>query len=414
MSRSIFPLALAGAMLAGTWVHAEDWPEFRGPTGQGIATTDNLPTEWNATKNVAWKQEIPGLGWSSPVIVSGKIYLTTAVGVDGSIDLSLRALCLDAKDGKILWSKEVFHTEKSKAPEFHSKNSYASPTPIVAGNRLYVHFGHQGTACLDLTGKVSWRYRDPYRPVHGAGGSPALVDGLLVFSVDGLSDRHVVALKADTGKVAWKTPRTGEPYKSFSFSTPLVITVNGKKQIISPGSDVVEALDPATGKEIWHARYAGYSVIPRPVHGHGLVFVVTGFDKPGMIAVQPDGEGDVTDTHVKWSATKGAPHTPSLLLVGDELYMVSDGGVASCLDAKTGKVHWSKRLPGKGYSASPIAAGGKIYFLSEDGVGTVIKAGKTFEQIAKNELGERTLASYAVGDGALFIRSARHLYRIGK
>ncbi len=412
MLRSI--LLLAGAVLAGTAVHADDWPEFRGPTGQGIAQADNLPTVWSATKNVAWKQEIPGLGWSSPVIVAGKVYLTTAVPIPDSKDLSLRALCLDAKDGKILWNEEVFRSLGGKSPKIHSKNSHASPTPIVAGDRIYVHFGHQGTACLDLAGKVLWRYRDPYPPVHGSGGSPVLVDGRLVFSTDGARDRFVVALKADTGKLAWKTPRTGEPVKNFSFSTPLVISVNGQKQIISPSSDVVGAYDPATGKEIWHARYKGYSVIPRPVHGHGLVFVVTGFDAPGMIAVRPDGKGDVTDTNVKWSIRKGAPHTPSVLLLGDELYMVSDNGIASCLDALTGEVHWSKRLPGKDYSASPIGAGGKIYFLSEDGVGTIVKAGKTFEQIAKNELGERTLASYAVGDGALFIRSARHLYRIGR
>jgi outer membrane protein assembly factor BamB len=412
MPRAI--LFLAGALLAGTAVRAEDWPEFRGPTGQGIAQADNLPTQWSATRNIAWKQEIPGLGWSSPVIVAGKVYLTTAVPVPDSKDLSLRALCLDAKDGKILWNEEVFLAIGSKSPPIHSKNSHASPTPIVAGERLYVHFGHQGTACLDLTGKVLWRYREPYPPVHGSGGSPVLVDGLLVFSTDGARDRFVVALKADTGKLAWKMPRTGKPVKNFSFSTPLVISINGRKQIISPSSDMVGAYDPATGKETWYARYKGYSVIPRPVYGHGLVFVVTGFDAPGMIAVRPGGKGDVTDTHIKWSIQKGAPHTPAVLLLSDELYMVSDGGIASCLDALTGEVHWSKRLPGKGYSASPIAAGGKIYFLSEDGVGTVVKASKTFEQIAKNELGERTLASYGVSDGALYIRSARHLYRIGR
>jgi outer membrane protein assembly factor BamB len=414
MPRSILPLALAGLLMNADSLHAEDWPEFRGPTGQGISHAHKLPTEWSATKNVAWKRELPGLGWSSPVVVAGKVYLTTATNIAGNKDWSLRALCLDAKDGQILWNKEVYRPASAKSPKIHSKNSHASPTPIVHGERLYVHFGHEVTACLDLTGNVLWRYRDPYPPVHGAGGSPVLVDGLLVFSADGASKRLVVALKADTGKLAWKTTRPEKPVKNFSFSTPLVITVNGKKQIVSPSSDVVCAYDPATGQEIWHARYKGYSVIPRPVCGHGLVFVVTGYDAPGMIAVRPDGTGDVTDSHVKWSATKGAPHTPSLLLVGDELFMVSDGGVASCLDAVTGKIHWSKRLPGKGYSASPIAAGGKVYFLSEDGVGTVVKAATAFEQISKNELGEQTLASYAVGDGALFIRSAKHLYRIGK
>ncbi len=413
MTRSILPLALACALLAVTQGHAEDWPEFRGPTGQGHANEDALPTEWSATKNVVWKQEVPGQGWSSPVIVSGKIYLTSAVKMGDSDDLSLRTLCLDARDGKLVWSTDVFRQD-AKSPRIHSKNSHASPTPIVSGNRIYVHFGHQGTAALDLAGKVLWTYREPYAPVHGNGGSPVLVDGLIVFSTDGARERYVVALDADTGKLKWKTKRSGSPSRNFSFSTPLVITVDGKKQIISPASDMVGAYDPETGKEIWQARYKGYSVIPRPVYGFGLVFIVTGYDVSSTFAVRADGTGDVTDTHVKWSIKRGAPHTPSLLLLGEELYMVSDGGVASCVDAKTGEVHWSKALPGKGYSASPITSGGKIWFLSEDGVGTVIKASKTFEQIAKNELGERTLASYAAADGALYIRGENHLYRIGR
>ena len=407
-------LALAALLLLAAAIHGEDWPEFRGPTGQGLAKTDSLPDTWSKTKNVAWKKEVPGKGWSSPVIVGGKIYLTSAVAIENSKDLSLRALCLDAKDGKLLWSKEVFRQDAKKAPNIHGKNSHASPTPIVAGDRLYVHFGHQGSACLDLSGDVKWTYRDPYPPVHGNGGSPVLVDDLLVFSTDGARDRFVVALEADTGKLAWKTKRSGSADRNFSFSTPLVITVAGKKQIISPSSSMVGAYDPKSGKEIWTVEYDGYSVIPRPVFGHGLLFLSTGYNRPTLMAIEPGGTGDVTKSNVKWTTTNGAPHTPSPLLLGEELYLISDGGIASCLDAKTGKVHWTKRLTGKGYSSSPIAAAGKVYFLSENGVGTVVKAGKTFEQVSRNELGERTLASYAVSDGALFLRTASKLYRIGK
>jgi outer membrane protein assembly factor BamB len=414
MPRSLFPLALAGLVLAGASVRGEDWPEFRGPTGQGHARADDLVTQWSATRNVVWKSDVPGSGWSSPVVVAGRVYLTSAVEIQGTKDLSLRAFCLDAKDGKILWSQEVFREDGSKAPRIHSKNSHASPTPIVSGTRLYVHFGHEGTACLDLSGKILWTYRDPYPPVHGNGGSPILVDDLLVFSTDGKNERRLVALNAEDGKVRWKAKRSGTAPKNFSFSTALAITVNGKKQIISPSSNVVGAYDPGTGKEIWHVRYTGYSVIPRPVYGHGLVFLSTSYDSPTVLAIRPDGQGDVTDTHVKWSLKKGAPHTPSLLLIGEELYMVSDNGLASCVDAKTGKVHWSKRLSGKGYSASPIAAGGRVYFLAENGVGTVVKAGKTFELVSNNDIGERTLASYAVSDGALFLRTASKLYRLGK
>jgi outer membrane protein assembly factor BamB len=283
----------------------------------------------------------------------------------------------------------------------------------VDGRHLYVHFGHQGTACLDLDGKVRWRNTElKYPPVHGNGGSPILAGELLVFSCDGGSDPFVAALERGTGKVRWKVPRGIDAFKSFSFSTPLLIEVNGAKQIVSPGSDAVMAYEPATGKEIWRVGYpGGYSVIPRPVHGHGLVFVCTGYESPRLLAIRPDGRGDVTATHVAWRARQGVPHTPSLLLDGDELYMVSDAGFASCLDARTGREHWRKRLPGA-YSASPLLAGGRVYFQNEAGTGVVVRAGKEYKELARNALDERTLASYAAADGALFIRTDRHLYRI--
>ena len=295
----------------------------------------------------------------------------------------------------------------------HAKNSPASPTPMVEGDRVYVHFGHHGTACLDRAGKILWRNnRLRYDPLHGNGGSPALVGGLLVFNSDGTKDPFVAALDKTTGELVWKAPRTAEVRQYFSFCTPLVITVGGRTQIITPGSGAVSALDPKDGREIWRVRYgAGYSVVPRPVFAHGLLFIATGFNRADLLAIRADGAGDVTDTHVAWRTTKGAPLTPSVVVVGDELYAVADSGVASCFDAKTGTVHWQERLEGN-YSASPIVADGKIYFLSEEGVGTVLKASRTFEKIATNKLDERTLASYAVADGALFIRSAAHLYRI--
>ena len=394
---------------------AADWPQFRGPAGQGHTSATDLPTEWDATKNVAWKQDIPGSGWSSPVVVGGKVFLTAAVPIDKSKDLSLRTLCLDVSSGKILWNVETFRQAATGSPGIHTKNSHASPTPVVEEGRLYVHFGHQGTACLDLTGKILWSNRDlKYTPVHGNGGSPVLVDGLLVFSTDGAIVREVIALDAKTGKLKWRTTRSGKAGNKFSFTTPLVIEVAGKKQIISPASDMVGAYDSATGGEIWKVRYSGYSVIPRPVFGHGMVFLSTSYDSASALAIKVDGKGDVTDTHVVWTLKKGAPHTPSMLLVGDELYMVSDAGLGTCVDAKTGTVHWQKRLAGNAFSASPIYADGKIWFLSEDGVGTVVKASKTYEHLARNPLGERTLASYAAIDGALFIRTAERLYRIGK
>jgi outer membrane protein assembly factor BamB len=415
MPNTLGPLLLLLLPNAPTPDHAPDgWPEFRGPTGQGLVLSGKLPTEWGPDKNVAWKKEIPGKGWSSPIILDGRIYLTTAVPVEGKKDQSLRTLCLDAKTGKSLWDVEALKQDGTKAPAIQSKNSHASPTPIVDAKtkRLFVHFGHMGTACLDLDGKVIWTQTDlRYSPVHGNGGSPVLANGLLVFSIDGSDKQCVVALDATTGKVKWQTDRHSTAVKRFSFSTPLVIEVNGKKQVISPGSDVVGGYDLQSGEEVWRVTYTGYSVTPRPVYAHGLVYLSTGFESPTLLAIKPDGNGDVTKTHVAWSVNRGAPHTPSPLVVGDELYMVSDNGMASCLDAKSGTVHWQERLGGN-FSASPICADGKIYFLSEEGVGHVIKAGTKFERVAKNDLKERSFASYAAADGVLFIRTEGHLFRI--
>jgi outer membrane protein assembly factor BamB len=414
MTRTLLAWTCGLVVSLPTSIRAEDWPEFRGPTGQGLVRDGALPLQWGPDKNVVWKTAIPGRGWSSPIVCAGRVYLTTATAVGNSSanDVSLRALCLDAKNGKILWDKEVFRLDARRAGRMHSKNSLASPTPLVQDGRLYVHFGHLGTACLDLEGKVLWRNTDlAYSPVHGNGGSPVLVDKAIVFSCDGASNPFIVALDRDKGKVLWKTPRSVDAYKKFSFGTPLVITVKGQKQIISTGSEMVGAYDPATGKEIWRVGYDGYSLVPRPVFGHGLLFLSSGFDSPVLLAIRPDGRGDVTKTHIAWTSRKAAPLTPSPLLVSEELYTVSDRGIASCMDARTGQVHWQQRIGGS-YSASPIHAAGKIYFQSEDGTGVVVQAGKEFKVLAKNALRERTLASYAAVKGALFIRTEKHLYRI--
>jgi outer membrane protein assembly factor BamB len=407
------PLALVAALLLSLPLRAENWPEFRGPTGQGIVSGP-LPTEWSTEKNVVWKQALPGSGWSSPVIYDGKIYLTASVpgAGGGKGDLSLKALCLDAKTGKPLWDREVFR-EDAKAPKIHTKNSHASPTPICDGKRLWVHFGHMGTACLDLDGKIIWKKSDlKYAPVHGNGGSPILAGDALVFSIDGSDLQIVIALNKATGKELWRTERKQTVSNKFSFSTPLLIEVDGKQQIISPGSGAVMAYDPKNGKEIWRVRYGeGYSVIPRPVFGHGLLFLGTGYNSPNLLAIKPDGKGDVTDSHVAWKLTKAAPHTPSALLAGDSVFIVSDGGIASCLDAKSGNVHWSERVGGK-YSASPLLADDKVYFQNEEGDTVIVKASAKYEMIGKNSLGERTLASPAAVDGALFIRTDKNLYRI--
>ena len=399
-----FVLLLATATLG----LAGDWTEFRGPTGQGLAEASGLPTEWSPEKNVAWKVELPGKGWSSPVVLGKKIFLTTAVP-KGQGQL-LRAVCLDAATGKTLWDELVFEQTGGGC---HSKNSHASATPVTDGKHLFVHFGTHGTACLDLDGQIVWKTNEiRYSPVHGNGGSPVLVDGKLIFSCDGSDTADVVALDQKTGDIVWKTPRPANSGKKFAFSTPLVITVQGMTQVVSAGASTVAAYDPKTGAEIWRVRSpGGYSVVPRPVFGHGLVYLSTGYDQPSILAIRPDGQGDVTATHVAWKFSRSAPRNVSPILVGDELYIVSDNGVLTCLDAKSGEEIWQQRLGGA-YSASPIFADGKLYFLNEEGEGVVVQPGKTYKELARNTLEEQTLASYAVVDQSLLIRTEGHLYRM--
>ncbi len=392
----------------------ESWPEFRGPTAQGHSEAHNVPVHWSATSNVIWSVSVPGGGWSSPVISEGKIYLTTALPENAGV--SLRVLCFDEGKGSMLWNKEVLRAEAGATKQIHSKNSLASPTPIVRDGRIYVHFGHMGTAALDLSGKILWTQTSiKYSPVHGNGGSPALVGGLLVFGCDGAEEPFLAALDTQTGEVRWKTARDSAARRKFSFSTPLILKLDGKETIISPASGFVGGYSPQEGKELWRVRYGeGYSVVPRPVFGHGLLYLSSGYDRPMLYAIEPAGaSGDATESHVRWKQAKGAPNTPSPLLIGNELYIVSDGGIASCLNALTGEAHWSERLGGD-FSASPVTTEGRIYFVNESGLAFVLHAGKAFEILAKNDLNERSLASPALDEGAIFLRTESHLWRIGK
>lgn len=389
-------LALATAL-------AQDWPQFRGPDGQGHSAVKRLPLKWSDTSaNIMWRTKIDGLGWSSPVIAGDRLWLTTAAD-DGT---SLRALCLEVKSGRSLHDVEVFR--RAAAGKIHRKNSHASPTPILDGDRVYVHFGSTGTACLSSAGEILWTQQLRYEPVHGPGGSPALDGGLLFINCDGSSGPHVVALDTATGQRLWKMTRPANAFeKKFSFSTPLVIEVGGQKQVVSPGAGGVTAYAPEDGAELWHLPYeGGYSVVPRPVSAHGLVFLGSGFDKPELLAIQP---GD--PARVIWKLQKNAPLTPSPLVVGDELYVVSDDGIASCLDARTGALHWRERIGGT-FSASPLHGAGRIYLLDEKGTATVIRPGKAFERLATNAIEGRTFASPVPIEGALFLRTDSELLRI--
>jgi outer membrane protein assembly factor BamB len=381
------------------------WPEFRGPSGQGHATETGLPLEWSETQNILWKVRVPGTGWSSPVVSGGRVWLTTATGTR---DVSLRALAFDVATGQSAVDTEVFRLRG--IDPINPKNSHASPTPVTDGERIYVHFGAQGTAALTPGGELAWKVRFPYQSQHGAGGSPILFGDLLIFSCDGSDEAFVVALDKTTGKVRWRTPRRTPADQAYS--TPLVIRVAERDEVVSVGAYRAGAYDALSGKEIWRVSYAdGFSNVPRPVFGHGLVYIATGFQEPSLIAVRVDGTGDVTRTHIAWTLRRGAPLTPSPLLVGDELYLVSDAGIATCVDARTGTVIWQQRLGGT-YSASPVFADGRIYFVAEQGVATVIAPGREFRRLAQSGLDGATLASMAIAERSIFIRTDTHLYRI--
>ena len=394
--------------LALTCGVAAQWPEFRGPLAQGHSDERGLPVEWSETKNVAWKVPVPGLGWSTPVVANGKVWLTTAVEQRG---YSLRALAFDAATGKEIVNVEVFKIPTDRR-ELNPKNSWASPTPVIDGDRVYVHFGADGTAALSHSGDIIWKNRFEYQSQHGAGGSPIVYGDLLIFSCDGSDAAFVIALDKHTGKTKWKSNR-GYPADQ-AYTTPLVIRVGDQEQLISVGAFRARAYEPMTGKEIWRVRYdEGFSNVPRPIFAHGLVYITTGFQQPELLAVRPDGTGDVTKTHVAWSLKRGAPLTPSPIVVGNELYVVTDGGIASCIDAKTGSVIWQSRLGGT-YSASPVYADGRLYFPAEQGVTTVIAPGREARRLATNRLEGGHLASMAVAGGAFFLRTDSSLYRISE
>lgn len=401
---SIGWLAVALALLAccSRAAYAGDWPQFRGPEGQGHSAEKGLPLTWSESENIAWKTPIPGLGWSSPVIRGRQLWITTADETTGS----LRALCLDAKTGRIAADIELFR--KRDLGPINPKNSHASPTPVIDGDRIYVHYGAHGTACLSDRGEIVWRTEElAHDHRHGPGGSPVVWRDLLIVNCDGADKQFIVALDKLTGRVRWRTDRPGK----MAYSTPLVVSVDGADQIISPAGERVAAYVPATGEEIWSLRHGGDSVVLRPVVGHGLVFVSSGYTTTALYAIDLHSRGAVSGADAAWTLRRGIPYDPSPLLVGTELYLVSDQGVMSCLDARSGKPQWQSRLGGN-YSASPLSAAGRIYLSSEEGLTTVLAPGSKLQKLAENQLDGRIMASLATSDRAIFLRTDKALYRI--
>lgn len=410
-----------------------DWPEFRGPSGDGHVVSSGgqpigLPLVWSEQENIRWKTEIPYQGWSTPVIMDGKIWLTTATE-DGH---DYFVICVDAATGKIIHNKKLFHSDNPE-PLGNEVNCYAAPSPTIEPGRVYVHFGSYGTACLDTaSGEVLWQRDDlPCRHYRGPSSSLVLFENLLIITMDGVDLQYVVALDKNTGKTVWKTDRnvqwndqdvTGKGAAETqrildgdhrkAHSTPLIVTVDGKPLMLSGGAKAAFGYDPRTGRELWRVHFDSFSVAPRPLFENRTAYLVTGTTNPELWAVRTGGTGDVTDLeHVVWRIKQRVPKTASPLLVDGLLYFVSDDGVASCVDASNGNFVWSKRIPGS-YAASPIYADGRIYFCDRDGVTTVVKPGREFEALATNTLDNGCMASPAVDGKALILRTKTHLYRI--
>lgn len=392
-----------------------NWPQFRGPLANGHTTSKNLPLKWDEETNVVWKTAIHDRGWSSPVVWGNQVWMTTATD-DGH---QLFAVCVDRQTGKVVHDIPVFDVEKPQT--ISSENTYASPTPVIEEGRVYVHYGTYGTACLNIkTGSIIWTRRDlncDHESGAGPNSSPFIVGNLFIVHVDGRDVQYIIALNKTNGETVWKTDRSVDYSKvpihqRKAYTMPILAPRGDGQQLVSPAGQAIYAYDSVTGDELWKVRHRGWSIAPRPVYGNGLAYVVMDHDHPELWAIEPNGTGDVTETHIKWKAKRGIPSRSSPLLVDDLLFVVDHHGIASCLDASTGKRIWKKRIGGK-YSASPINANDRIYFFNETGVTTVIKPGRKYKALSVNNIDEELLmASPAAAGNSLFIRTEKHLYRI--
>ncbi|MEM6911858.1 MAG: PQQ-binding-like beta-propeller repeat protein [Verrucomicrobiota bacterium] len=407
-------LLFLGCFLSSAWAEVS-WPEFRGPSGDGVSRATKVPVRWSEQGNVRWKTALPGRGWSSPVVAEGRVWLTSAV--ESGEEKELLALQVDLATGAL--ERKIRLGTIPQTPGMHKANSYASPTPAIREGYVVCHFGAFGTFCLAAeSGELLWQTRYVIDHEVGPGSSPMVVDDLLILVCDGTDEQFVVALDLATGQEVWKTARpplrTDSPMRKKAFSTPLRIDSAGREQLVIPAAQWLVSYDPLSGRELWRMDHgAGFSVVPRPVYGGGLLYFGTGYTKPEVWAVRVDGVGELGASEVVWREWRRMPTRPSPLLVNDLLFVITDGGVATCLDALTGESQWLERIPGN-YSASPVFADGKIYFCSERGVTTVIEAGATFRELAKNELDGGMWASPAVFSGGLLLRTEEALYRIGE
>ncbi|MDT8301064.1 MAG: PQQ-binding-like beta-propeller repeat protein [Sedimentisphaerales bacterium] len=411
-------ISVAFALISVNSAIAENWPCFRGPTRQGISHEKDIPIEWSQTSNILWKTPIPGQGWSSPIVFNDRVFVTTATD-EGA---SFRLLCLDRLTGTVIWNKQIHRQKPGHKQKF---NSYATCTPVTDGQYVYV-LAFDGTlAAVSNEGNIIWTHQEfEYYSEHGLAVSPVLYEDLLIVPFDGSSpgpDKKlgwqkpwdkglVLAVNKNTGKVQWKGRRGSS---RIAHVTPQVLSENGRDQLISSAGDVVQGFDLKTGRRIWTVANSGEGVVPSIVIGDGLIFTTSGFGDSAIRAIRTGGKGDVTKTHIAWESAEDVSKIPSMLYLKPLLFFVTETGVAKCLRASTGEEIWRERLGGK-HSASPIWADGKIYFLSDKGKTTVIADGGEFKVLAENELDEKCIASPAVSQKHIFIRSEKNIFCIGR
>tara|TARA_B100000401_G_C52809754_1_gene723067 strand:+ start:889 stop:2139 length:1251 start_codon:yes stop_codon:yes gene_type:complete len=395
----------------------EQWSQFRGHYGNGIIKSTSAPINWSENTNIDWKTPIHDRGWSSPVIWNDQIWMTTATK-DGK---KMYAICVNKLSGKIEHDIHVFDVKSPQA--ITNENTYASPTPVVEEGRVYVHFGTYGTACISTKdGQILWKRRDlncDHEIGAGPASSPFIYNNFLIFNVDGRDVQYVIALNKETGETAWKTNRSVDfsdvqVNQRKAYGTPFIIPRGNTNQMVSIGAKGVYSYDPENGKELWKAEHRGWSIAPRPVYGEGLVFTMIDRDRPEMWAINPNGSGDITETHIEWKETKRMPPRASPIIIKGLLFVVDRNGYISCIEAKTGKSIWQKRMKGR-FSASPILANNLIYFFNEDTVCTIIKPTRELEIVAENKLSEdKLMATPAFDENSIYIRTEKKLTRIVK
>jgi outer membrane protein assembly factor BamB len=405
-----------------------DWPDFRGPNGDGHVSADNskplgLPLHWSETNGVKWKTALPPYGISTPIVMGNHVWLTTATQ-DGH-DFSV--LRINSDTGKIELNEKVFHSDNPESlGNGASMNSYATPSAVAEPGRVYVHFGSFGTACLDAaTGKVLWKREDlRCRHYRGPSSSPVLFENLLILTFDGADVQYHAALDKKNGKTVWKTDRSvvwndenvpGQMAKDGDLrkahSTPLIVNAGGQPLMLSAGAKAAYGYEPRSGRELWKVQYNDWSVAPRPLFDNGLAYFVTGLTKKELLAVKTDGHGDVTDSHVVWRLKRNVGKYSSPILVDGLIYTAADESFISCIDAATGDTVWTERVGGK-FAASPVYGDGRLYFFDQQGTALVLKPGRALQVLATNILADGCMASPGVSGKALFVRTRTHLYRI--